>query len=110
MKQAAIIMTLLLVSGAVSAQEEPAEPTLILSVEPSELNLKVGEKATLVATVLDDDGNDCRAPRRFLFATPALRGHQPRRKRRSVTGPASMCSSRCFQKIPKISIGAPTHS
>ena len=74
MKQAAIIMTLLLVSGAVWAQEEPAEPTLILSVEPSELNLKVGEKATLVATVLDDDGNIVERPVVFFS-----------RRRRSVS-------------------------
>ena len=74
MKQAAIVLTLLFVSVAVWAQEEPAEPRLTLEVEPSELNLKVGEKATLVATVLDADGNIVERPVVFFS-----------RRRRSVS-------------------------
>ena len=76
MKQAAIVLTFIFVSVAVWAQEEPEEPTLklTLEVEPSELNLKVGEKATLVATVLDADGNIVERPVVFFS-----------RRRRSVS-------------------------
>ena len=79
MKQAAILLVLLFVSAAALAQEEPAEPSFTLKVEPSELSLKVGEKSTLVATVLDADGNEVERPvvfysrrRRFVSVNPRI--------------------------------------
>ena len=81
MKQAAIVLLLLLVSGVGFAQEtDETDTSLTLTVEPTELNLKVGEKATLLATVKDSDGNVVERPVVFYS-----------RRRRSVgINPAGM--------------------
>ncbi len=72
MKYFAIVFLALIATSA--AAQEPAE----LIVEPSELNLEVGEKATLTATVKDADGNI--VDRRVVFYS--------RRRRSAGVNPA----------------------
>ena len=52
-------------------QESILDRAKAIEVEPSELTLGVGEKATLTATVKDEDGNEVPAP--VIFITRARR-------------------------------------
>jgi hypothetical protein len=56
---------------AARAQESILDRAKTIEVEPSELTLAVGEKATLTATVKDEEGNEVPAP--VIFITRARR-------------------------------------
>ena len=71
--RAALVVMVATIAIPVVAQEQESmlDRAKTIEVEPSELTLDVGEKATLTATVKDEDGNEVATP--VIFITRARR-------------------------------------